>query len=61
MEKEKLKQKLLKKNKESCIWLFKELVDSQKDLPKSQSGCSFCDVVLYKTSSCFQDWHFQRS
>jgi len=60
VEKEKLKQKLLKENKESCIWLFKELVDSQKDSPKSQSGCGFCDVALCKTSSCFQDWHFQR-
>src|SRR6266536_1987334 len=24
------------------------------------SGCSYCDVPLCKTSSCFKDWHSQK-
>jgi Transposase IS4 len=58
--KEQLKKKLLEDNKDTCIWIFKEIANSRIELAKSQSGCSYCDVALCKTSSCFQDWHTQR-
>ena len=60
-KKEWLRKKLLAEHKDTCIELFKEIANSQVKRPaKSQSGCSFCDVALCKTSSCFQDWHSQK-
>jgi len=61
-KKENLRKKLLAQYQDTCIELFKEIANSQTKYPSlSQSGCSFCDVALCKTSSCFQDWHSQKN
>jgi hypothetical protein len=60
-KKERLRKKLLAQHKDTCIGLFKEIApDKVQRSNKCQSGCGFCDVALYKTSSCFQDWHSQK-
>jgi hypothetical protein len=61
-EKERLRKKLLLQHKDTCIELFKEIANSKVKRPaKCQAGCGFCNVALCKTSSCFQDWHSQKS
>ena len=59
-KKEKLRKKVLEQHRDSGI----ELLIAQpkvKRPEKSWSGCDFCDVPLCKTSSCFEDWHSQKS
>jgi hypothetical protein len=56
---EKLRKKLLARYE--GIERFKGIATNKVKAPaKSWAGCSYCDVPLCKTSSCFKDWHSQK-
>jgi hypothetical protein len=51
IKKEKLKRQMIIQQKEAGIEVFKADI---KYASQVWSGCSFCDVPLYKTSNCFK-------
>ncbi len=58
-KKEKLRKKILAQHED--IELFKEIATNKIKAPaKSWAGCSYYNVPLCKTSSCFKDWHSQK-
>ena len=56
-KRERLKKKFISQQEEIGIEVFKA---DNKPLPRSSSGCGYCNVALCKKSSCFQDWHNQK-
>ena len=56
-KKHKLKKSFVAQQKEAGIEVITADV---KVVPQVWSGCGFCDVLLCKMSSCFEEWYNQK-